>query len=219
LKRRFRDGEAAVGGFLEDYAFFIAALLDLYEAGFNPQHLETALTLTAKMRELFEDPEQGAFFTTAAGDSSLLLRMKDDYDGAEPSGNSVAAMNLLRLANFTDNHELREAADRTLRALSRRIAAQPPAVPQMLVAFGESLAKQRQIVIIGNNKPLLEAVNSRFLPHTALIVIDSAETRAKLSRYLPSLADMTNEGQAYVCQDYTCQLPTNDVARLVELLQ
>jgi uncharacterized protein len=219
LKRRFRDGEAAVPGFLDDYAFLIAALLDVYEAGFDPNHLETALALTAKMRELFEDSEHGAFFTTAAGDSSLLLRMKDDYDGAEPSGNSIAAMDLLRLANFTDNHELRDAADRTLRALSRRIAAQPPAVPQMLVAFGESLAKQRQVVITGKPKALLQAVNARFLPHSILLVINSAETRAKLSRHLPSLSGMTGDGQAYVCQDYTCQLPTSDVGRLVELLQ
>ena len=88
LLRRYRDGEAAIDGFLDDYAFLIGALLDLYEADFDPQHVETAMALTDKMRELFEDKTEGAFFSTAAGDSSLVLRMKDDYDGAEPSGNS-----------------------------------------------------------------------------------------------------------------------------------
>ncbi len=222
LKRRFRDGEAAVNGFLDDYAFLIAALLDIYEAGFDPSHLETALALTTKMRELFEDRE-GAFFTTAAGDASLVMRMKDDYDGAEPSGNSVALMDLLRLANFTDNHELREAAERTLRALSRRIAAQPAAVPQMLAGFGELLAKKQQIVIVGDPKAepvqaLLETVNRRFLPHSVLFVIDSGETRRKLSRYLPVLSSMLNDGHAYVCQDYACQLPVGDAEGLIELL-
>src|SRR5207244_10308064 len=85
LLRRFRDGEAAIHGFLDDYAFMIAALLDLYEADFNPEHIATAMKLTAKMRELFEDPASGGFFSTMTGDSSLVLRMKDDYDGAEPS--------------------------------------------------------------------------------------------------------------------------------------
>ncbi|HME09673.1 MAG TPA: hypothetical protein VKG25_21625, partial [Bryobacteraceae bacterium] len=162
--------------------------------------------------------------TTAAGDASLLLRIKDDYDGAEPSGNSVALLDLLRLANFTDNHELREAAERTLRALSRRIAAQPAAVPQMLVGFGEALAKKQQIVIVGDpqaepTQSLLEAVNRRFLPHSVLFVIDSEETRRKLSRYLPVLASMQRDGHAYVCHDYACQLPVNDAQQLIELLR
>ena len=223
LKRRFRDGEAAVTGFLDDYAFLIAALLDVYEADFQPDRLETALNLSQKMRELFEDREHGAFFTTAPGDASLLLRMKDDYDGAEPSGNSIALMDLLRLANFTDSPELRQTAERTLHALSRRIAAQPPAVPQMLVAFGEYLAKKQQVVITGkpDSQPtadLLEAVNARFLPHTILLVIDCEETRRKLSRFLPALSGMTGEGLAYVCQDYTCQLPTSAVEELIGLL-
>ena len=223
LKRRFRDGEAAVTGFLDDYAFLIAALLDVYEADFQPDRLETALNLSRKMRELFEDREHGAFFTTGPGDASLLLRMKDDYDGAEPSGNSIALMDLLRLANFTDSPELRQTAERTLHALSRRIAAQPPAVPQMLVAFGEYLAKKQQVVITGkpDSQPtadLLEAVNARFLPHAILLVIDCEETRRKLSRFLPALSGMTGEGLAYVCQDYTCQRPTSAVEELIGLL-
>src|SRR5208337_980258 len=133
LQRRYRDGEAAISGFLDDYAFFIGALLDLYEADFDPDHIETAMALTDKMRELFEDQTEGAFFSTAAGDSSLVLRMKDDYDGAEPSGNAVALVDLLRLAHFTDRAEYREAAERTLRASAPKITQQAVAVPQMLV--------------------------------------------------------------------------------------
>src|SRR5260370_29243446 len=110
LLRRYRDGEAGIHGFLDDYAFLISALLDLYETDFNPQHLEMAVALTGKMRELFEDPTEGAFFTTAAGDDSLVLRMKDDYDGTEPSGNSIALLRLLRLVHITDRRQIRAAA-------------------------------------------------------------------------------------------------------------
>ncbi len=121
LLRRFRDGDAAIPGFLDDYAFLIAALLDLYEADFNPERIGMAIRLAVKMRELFEDPAAGGFFSTAAGDHNLVLRMKDDYDGAEPSGNAVALLDLLRLEHITDRPDFREAAERTLRALGPKI--------------------------------------------------------------------------------------------------
>jgi len=101
LLRRYRQGEAAIPAFLDDYALFAQGLLDLYEAQFDRRDLELAIRLTEKQMELFEDPAQGAFFASAADDASLVMRVKEDYDGAEPSGNSIAAMNLLRLARFT----------------------------------------------------------------------------------------------------------------------
>ncbi len=116
LLRRYRQGDAAIPGFLDDYALFTQALLDLYETEFDIRYLQTAVKLATKQSELFEDKEHGGFFSTAAGDASLLMRMKDDYDGAEPSGNSVAALNLLRLAQMTDRPGLprlgRENAER-----------------------------------------------------------------------------------------------------------
>src|SRR5262249_40923970 len=113
LLRRYRDGEAAIPGFLDDYAFFVQALLDLYEASFSAQYLVEADALTRQMLARFEDPGNGGFFSTAEGDPSLVLRIKDDYDGAEPSGNSVALMNLLRLAEITNDDLFRRAAART----------------------------------------------------------------------------------------------------------
>src|SRR5947207_4572981 len=101
LLRRFCEGEAAVPAFLDDYAFFAQALLDLFEACFNPSYLEMAANLAKRDLQPFEDTEQGGFFSTAPGAGDLLLRIKDDYDGAEPSGNSVAADVLLRLAHLT----------------------------------------------------------------------------------------------------------------------
>jgi uncharacterized protein len=227
LQRRFREGEAAIHGFLDDYAFFIAALLDFYEADFDPGHLGTAIALAAKMRELFEDPEQGAFFTTAGRDSSLVLRMKDDYDGAEPSGNSVALLDLLRLAHLTDRDEYRQAAVRTLDALMPKMSSQPVAVPQMLVALDYSLAPKREVVIAGDpnaepTRELLRELRSRFLPYTVTLLVDSDATRQKLTQLFPTAGVMrpvNGEPTAYVCENYTCNLPTTEVSKFAELLQ
>jgi hypothetical protein len=217
LLRRFRDGDAAIPGFLDDYAFFSCALLDLYEADFDPRHVEEAIRLVRKMRDLFEDRNEGAFFSTAAGDSSLVLRMKDDYDGAEPSGNSVALTVLLRLAHFTDDPDFRDAADRTLRALGSKITQQAVAVPQMLVGLDYALGPRQEILIAGDisqSQEFLHHVRGRFLPHTVTLAGDA--------RFFPAAAGMTALGgkpTAYVCRDYACQLPVNEVSKLDELLQ
>ena len=122
LLRRYRQGEAAIPGFLDDYAFFTQALVDIYESQFDLRHLRAAIRLAEKQMELFEDREHGAFFSTAAGDPSLVMRLKEDYDGAEPSGNSVAVRNLLRLAGITGRAEFREAAMKTLEAFHSRLS-------------------------------------------------------------------------------------------------
>jgi uncharacterized protein len=214
LQRRYRDGEAAIAGFLDDYAFFIGALLDLYEADFDPVHVETAMALANKMRELFEDPGEGAFFSTAQGDSNLVLRMKDDYDGAEPSGNSAALIDLLRLAHFTDRAEYREAAERTLRALGSKISQQAVAVPQMLVGLDYALGPRREVVIAGHAEEFLRHVRSRFLPSTITL-----RAGAPFFTAGASMREMDGKPTAYVCQNYVCQLPVNEASKLQELLQ
>jgi uncharacterized protein len=214
LLRRYRDGEAAIEGFLDDYAFFIGALLDLYESDFDERHMTMALTLTDKMRGLFEDPRDGGFFSTAAGDSSLVMRMKDDYDGAEPSGNSVALVDLLRLAHFTDRADYRDAAERTLRALAPKIMQQAVAVPQMLVGLDYALGPRREVVIAGDADEFVRHLRARFLPRTV--------TLRAAAQFFPAAASMREiDGRptAYVCQDYVCQLPVNEASKLDELLQ
>jgi uncharacterized protein len=226
LLRRYRQSDAAIPGFLDDYAFFIQALLDLYETGFAWRDFELAIRLSEKQAELFEDPEHGAFFSTAAGDPSLVMRMKEDYDGAEPSGNSIAALNLLRLARMTDRRDFLAAAERALAAFGPRIMAAPVGVPQMLAAYAFSLAKSRQIILVGERaspemRGMLAAVHARFRPGSVVLLVD-AESRAALTRYIPAVADMAApEGRAtaYVCENYACQLPTGDVAVLAQLLQ
>ena len=214
LQRRYRDGDAAIAGFLDDYAFFIGALLDLYEADFDARHMATAMQLAGKMRELFEDHSDGGFFSTAVGDSSLVLRMKDDYDGAEPSGNAVGLLDLLRLAHFTDRADYRDAAERTLRALGPKIVQQSVAVPQMLVGLDYYLSPRREVVLAGDSGEFLRHIRARFLPHTITLRVDAA--------FFPGAANMRmldGKATAYVCENYVCQLPTNQLVKFDELLQ
>ena len=226
LLRRYRQGAAAIPGFLDDYAFFTQALLDLYETGFEWRDLELAILLTEKLAELFEDTEHGAFYSTAAGDPTLVIRIKEDYDGAEPSGNSIAVLNLLRLAQMTDRPDFRASAARALEAFGSRMVAAPVGVPQMLVAYEFSISKPRQIILVGqrdapDTRQLLAALHSRFVPHRIVLLVN-AESRRALARYLPTVADMTaigGQATAYVCQDYACKLPTADPAAFAQLLQ
>ena len=226
LRRRFRQGEAAIPGFLDDYTFFTQALLDLYEADFEWRDLEKAIRLTEKTAELFEDIEHGAFYSTAAGDPTLVMRIKEDYDGAEPSGNSIAVLNLLRLAEITGRADFRASAARALEAFGSRMVAAPVGVPQMLVAYEFSVAKPNQIILVGecdapDTRQLLAALHSRFVPHR-IVVLVNRESRQALSRYIPAIADMTAIGgqtTAYVCENYACKLPTADVAAFAQLLQ
>jgi uncharacterized protein len=226
LLRRYRQQDAAIAGFLDDYALFTQALLDLYEAQFDIRFLEAALKLTEKQAELFEDKEHGGFFSTAAGDASLVMRMKEDYDGAEPSGNSVAAMNLLRLAQITDRKDFRDSADRTLHAFASRITGLPSAVPQMLVAYEFSLSKPKQVILVGDRsaphtQEMLGLLHARFAPNRIVLLVDEAG-RKVLAGYLPVVETMTRvDGKttAYVCENYTCKLPTADAAKFAELLQ
>ncbi|MBM3726472.1 MAG: thioredoxin domain-containing protein [Acidobacteria bacterium] len=218
LLRRYRDGEAAIPGFLDDYAFHAQALLDLYEADFDAAHLKQAIRWTDDMLDLFEDRANGAFFSTTEADAHLVLRMKDDYDGAEPSGNSVAVMNLARLAHLTGDSRYRLAAERAASAFSNKLYDQPVTAPNMVAAVERLLSPARQVVIAGDAaESLLAEVRARFLPATAVLRPSSA-----LAELAPAVAAMTPvEGRAaaYVCENFTCRLPVVTRAELAALLQ
>jgi uncharacterized protein YyaL (SSP411 family) len=222
LFRRFRSGEAAVDGCAEDYAFLIQGLLDLYEASFDINDLKWAIELQTSQNRLFEDQIQGGYFTTAAGDTNLLLRMKEDYDGAEPSANSVTALNLLRLAQMTDAREFGRSAESTLKAFANRLRDESSAMPQMLLAIAFRFGKPKQIVIAGkpdsqDTKLLLQTVHQVYLPAKILLLADGAEGQRFLAtglEFLDDLQPLGGKATAFVCVNYTCQMPTTDPAML-----
>jgi hypothetical protein len=226
LLRRYRDGEAAIPGFLEDYALFTQALLDLYETQFDLRDLECAVRLAETQSALFED-SAGGFFDSPAEASDLVLRLKEDYDGAEPSGNSIAILNLLRLAQMTGRADFRASAERALAAFAPRLARVPVALPAMLAACEFYLAQPRQIVIAGprdhpGTRDLLRAFHARFVANRIVLLVDGGETRRALGAGIPAIEAMQPVGglpSAYVCHNYTCQLPVTEGGKLAELLQ
>lgn len=226
LSRSYRQGASAVKGFCDDYAFLIAGLLDLYEADFDPGWLQWAFELQARQDALFADTH-GGYFSVAEGDSSILLRMKEDYDGAEPSPNSVSALNLLRLAQIADRPEFRERATKTLAEFSPQLTKAPTSVPQMLCALDASLAKPKQIVIAGqpgatDTHALLREVHAHYLPNKVVLLADGAAGQKSLGErleFLRTVGPIDGHAAAFVCENFVCQLPVTEPEKLRDLLR
>ena len=226
LLRRYRDGEARYEAHLEDYAFLTQGLIDLYESSFNIRWLRTAMELTEQQNELFYDKENGGFFDTSGKDKSILIRTKESYDGAEPTGNSIGILNLLRLSQMTDNQDWQKMAEKSLAYFGGHMLNMPQGLAQFLVALDFSLSKPKQIIIAGeadnaHTQALLVEVHSRFIPHKIILLADGAEGQKILAAYVPfvdSLRMIDRKATAYICENYACQLPTSDpevVARLL----
>ncbi|MEP7354370.1 MAG: thioredoxin domain-containing protein [Acidobacteriota bacterium] len=212
LLRRYRDGEAAIEGFLDDYAFLINGLVDLYETDFDLKNLLWAEKLALKAIERFEDKENGGFFSTESGKDDLVLRLKDDYDGAEPSGNSVMILALLRLARFRDRKDFGEVADRALASYTNKMALGGSGLPQMLVALLFASNKPLEIVLAGPHEQLgymMGAIHGDFLPNAVVMLGNHAP------QVMPAIDDKPT---AYVCENFACQLPVTEVEALEELL-
>ena len=212
LLRRYRDGDAAIEAFLDDYASLINALIDLYETAFDPADLTWAVQLAERAIALFQDTEGGGFFSSPANQSDLVLRLKDDYDGAEPSGNSVMALALLRLARMTGRDDFQKAAERTLEAFSGRMLAGGSGLPQMLVAQMFAMGKPMEIVLAGprdQHAGMLAEIRKRFLPNAVVMQTSEAPNA------MPAVDGLAT---AYVCENYACKLPVTEIRALADLL-
>jgi len=222
LLRRFRHGDAGVEGYAEDYAYLTFGLLELFQAGGDATWLEWALELQQRMDELFWDAVDGGWFSTTGTDSTVLLRLKETYDGAEPAASSVAALNLLVLSHLTGDAGMAERVERTLALFRSHLGR---AVPMMLAALSTYHAGLPQIVVAGDADAddtiaLLGATRHRYCP-TALLVPAFTPGRAGLERVLPWVRDMTARGgqaTAYVCRDFTCQAPVHTPEALLAQL-
>jgi uncharacterized protein len=227
LWRSYRAGRPNVDGFLDDYANLISGLLDLYQADFNVHWLKWAVVLQGKQDQLFGDLKDGGYFDTGSSDPSLLSRTREAYDGAEPSPNSTAALNLLRLAQFTDRAEWREKAYKTLSAFSGSLQSDPGAVPALASTLDFRLGPTKQVLIAGDptsedTRELLRQVNTRFLPNKILLLADGSAGQQQLAVWLPFVAGahrLKNRATAYVCENYVCKLPTTDPQVMARLLE
>jgi uncharacterized protein len=226
LYRSYRDGRSDVEGFADDYAFVTQGLLDLYEASFDVDWLKFALELQETQDRLFFDEKSGGYFSTSGKDTSVVLRMKDDNDSAEPAASSVATLNLLRLAQISGEKRWQERAEKTISAFHATLSRFPSAMPQMLVALDFSSSKPRQIVIAGTKdapkaKALLAEVQRHFLPKTILLLADGAEGQNYLGEKIQAIRAMSlvdGKPAAYVCENFTCKAPITDAKALSELL-
>jgi uncharacterized protein YyaL (SSP411 family) len=224
LLRSYREGASRIEGFAEDYAFLIQGLLDLYETTFDPAWLAWAIDLQTHQDELFWDTTAGGYFTTSGKDTSILLRAKEDYDGAEPSANSIAALNLLRLSRMLGRTDWHERARMTVHAFSNQLMQAPFGMPQMVIASDWLHAKPLQIIIAGkpdapDTQAMLHEARRLFIPGKIVLLADGGPGQAFLAthnEFLKGLVPINGKATAYICENFVCRLPTNDIANLVE---
>lgn len=222
LHRSWREGRGNIPGFAEDYACLIQGLLDLYEAGFEIRWLQWAEKLQAAMDRLFEDPAKGGYFNSRADDATVIVRLKEDHDGAEPSANSVAALNLLRLDAMTGLPGARERALKTIEALRPQWSRVPHGLPQMLCAFELAMDAPRTVVLAGDPlaadfQALATVLTEKIGPRRAVLAADGDAGQQWLATRRAYLADMKPAGgraTAYVCENFTCQAPATSPAEL-----
>jgi len=215
LHRRWREGEAAGAGQLDDYADVALGFLDLYQCDFDPVWLQRAEEITRQMLDRFRDSKHGGFFETPAGDPSIQLRLKDEFDGAEIAGASVAAEVLQRLAELLDRAAWREQARRTFEDYARRLHGHPAAMPRMISAMLLEQATPRHVVIAGDparadTRALIREYDRRFLPHDVLLVTTPGARADALRALVPfaaALPEQNGRATAYVCVGYACRLP------------
>ena len=227
LLRRYRDGEARFSGTLEDYAFFSHGLLELYEATGDARWLAQAKTLATEMIDQFWDEPQGGFFFRAKGEAPLIVRSKEIYDGATPSGTSMAVSVLLRLGRLTADERMASYARRTLERVAAWLTRAPFSYPQMLSAVDVALGPTREIVIAGDpsaadTAQLLRLVHDRFLPRAVVVRHPPGQAGAAIEALAPFVKTqgmLHGQATAYVCENFACRLPTSDPVKLAELLQ
>jgi len=224
LLRTCKDGHAKLNAYLEDYAFFISGLVTLFETSGELQWLEEALDLTTIMIDEFWDDEEGGFFYTGRSHENLIVRSKDFFDNATPSGNSVAAEVLLRIGLLTDNPDFQRRAGTILRLMASTVQRYPSGFGRLLCAFDFHLGTPKEIALVGDmdkagTHALLAEVWSRYLPNKVVAPISPANTRAgELIPLVRERPQIDGKATVYLCEHYACQTPTTDPKELASQL-
>jgi uncharacterized protein len=227
LLHRYRDGHAAIEANLDDYSFVVWALLELYEATFQTQHLFKALEYQSHLFDYFRDDKDGGFYFTSNDAEELLTRPKELYDGAIPSGNSVAYINALRLSRITGDANMDKRALESHRAFRTQADAMPTAFTQFLCGLDFAIGPSSEVIIAGDmdqidTQDMLAALRRSFVPNKIVIFRPEKEAKPDIETIAPfvqSHSGINSQATAYVCTNFTCALPTNDPQKMIELLK
>ncbi len=224
LFRSFKDGQAKFNAYLDDYAFFVAALIDLYEATFERSYLDRAVELTEVLLAHFEDTHEGGFFFTSSDHETLISRSKAAFDGAIPSGNSVAAFNLLRLSYLLENPDYLTKAEQVLRLFYDAMEQNPFGFSNMLGALDFFLRRPKEIVLLGDKNAaatteMLGRIHRLFVPNKTIRCLDTqGAAEEKIPSVLAGRTQVDGTLTVYVCHNFTCSLPVTEWGALQELL-
>jgi len=225
LLHRYRDGQAVLSSNVDDYAFFIWGLLELYEATFDIRYLQSALNLNTQLIEHFWDPHAGGFYFTAKDSEELILRKKEIYDGATPSGNSVAALNLLRLARMTAHADFEHKAEQIGKTFSGNVRQLPSAFTMLLTAMELAAGPAYEVVVVGRSEAqdttrMLAELRKTFAPNKVVIFrpTDREPEIAAIAPYTLVQKSIDGKATAYVCRNYHCEMPTTDPQEMLRRL-
>ena len=217
LYHRWRDGERDSVQLLDAYANLLSGVIDLYEVTLEAAHLEFALALADSMIARFYDSAEGGFWQSASGAKDLILRVKEDYDGAEPSGNSVAVLALLKLAAITERGDFRAAAEKTLKLFAERLQTLPQAVPNLLLGLDYWLEEPKRVVVAGSpgeSKSLILAAHAVYQPRKVVL-----STAGPVEPFAKTLPLWEGKPTVYLCTGIACQPPTHDPEKVKAMLK
>jgi len=226
LLARYRDGEAAIPAYLNDYAFLVWGLLELYETTFEVGHLRKALELNRQMLDLFRDEEKGGLFFYGKDGEELLARPKEIYDGAMPSGNSVAAYNMLKLSRITGDQSFEEHAQGIFNAFAGEVILHPSAHSFLMAALQFALGASREIVIAGtpdadDTVEMIRKIHSFYLPDTVTIFQPADNAGEQIRELIPFIQEMKpleGKATAYICENFACRPPVTDMDEIERVL-
>ncbi len=226
LLHRYRGGDAGIDANLDDYAFMVWGLLELYEATFDVSYLQAAIRLNSSMIAKFWDDKNGGFYFTTGDSEDLIVRQKEIYDGAVPSGNSVAMLNLLRLGRITAKPDLEGKAAGIGSFFSNAVKQYPAAFTQLMVALDFSVGPSYEVVIVGDSqakdtRDMLDALRKQFIPNKVLLFRPAYKEKSditSIAEFTKGQSTVGGKATAYVCLNYECKLPTTDIDKMLELL-
>jgi uncharacterized protein YyaL (SSP411 family) len=226
LYHSYRDGEARIPGFLDDYAFFVWGLMELYEATFDASHLRSARSLNDSAIAHFWDTEKGGFFLSPDDGEDLIVRKKEIYDGAVPSGNSIAMLNCARLGVLTDSSALLTKAEEIGKTFGDQILQMPSAHSFFMSGLDFLNGPSFKVVIAGertkkDTREMLSALTKSFIPHAVQLFRDCGEDGLGIAEIVPFSKEQTcieGKATAYVCRDQHCRLPTTNTEEMLDML-